>query len=47
VLYGLSTVDSISFIGVSLLFFTITLVAAYPPSRRAMRVEPVIALRYE
>jgi predicted permease len=47
VLYGLSTVDGVSFIGVSLLFLTIALFAAYPPSRRAMRVDPVVALRYE
>jgi ABC-type lipoprotein release transport system permease subunit len=47
VLYGLSTIDSISFVGVSLLFLMIALVASYPPSRRAMRVDPIVALRYE
>ena len=47
VLFGLHTVDGISFAGVSLLFLTIALVAAYPPSRRAMRVDPMVALRYE
>jgi predicted permease len=47
VLYGLSGVDSISFLGVSTLFLTIGLLASYFPSRRAMRVEPVVALRYE
>jgi putative ABC transport system permease protein len=46
-LYGLNTVDVVSFAGVSLLFLTIALLAAYPPSRRAMRVDPVVALRYE
>ena len=46
-LYGLSTVDGISFAGVSLLFLVIALLAAYPPSRRAMRVDPMEALRYE
>jgi predicted permease len=47
VLYGRDTVDGISFGGVSLLFLVIALLAAYPPSRRAMRVDPMVALRYE
>jgi macrolide transport system ATP-binding/permease protein len=47
VLYGLKTVDSFSFGGMSVLFFTVSLLAAYPPSRRAMRVDPVVALRYD
>jgi predicted permease len=47
VLYGLNTIDGVSFLGVSLLFFAIALLAAYPPSRRAMRVDPIVALRYE
>ncbi len=46
-LYGLGTVDAISFIGVSVLFLAIALLAAYVPSRTAMRVDPVVALRYE
>jgi ABC-type antimicrobial peptide transport system permease subunit len=47
VLYGLSGIDCLSFLGVSTLFLAIGLVASYVPSRRAMRVDPVIALRYE
>ena len=46
-LYGVNTVDGISFIGVLFLFLAIALVAAYPPSSRAMRVDPMVALRYE
>lgn len=47
VLYGLNTVDGISFASVSLLFLVIAMLAAYPPSWRAMRVDPMVALRYE
>jgi putative ABC transport system permease protein len=47
VLYGLHTVDSISFAGVSLVFLAIALLASYIPSRKAMRVDPIVALRYE
>jgi len=47
VLYGLSTVDAISFAGASFLFLVIALVATWLPSRRAMRVDPLVALRYE
>jgi ABC-type antimicrobial peptide transport system permease subunit len=47
VLYGLSTIDGISVVGVSALFLAIALFASYLPSRRAMRVDPMVALRYE
>jgi len=35
--------DGISFAGVSLLFPAIAGLAAYPPARRAMRVDPMVA----
>ena len=47
ILYGVSIVDLISYIGVSTLFLAIALVAAYVPARRALRVDPMAALRYE
>jgi putative ABC transport system permease protein len=47
VLYGLSSIDGISFAGVSLMFLAIALLAYYLPSRRAMRVDPTVALRCE
>ncbi len=47
ILYGLNTIDVFSFAGVPLLFLGISLFAAYLPSRRAMRVDPIEALRYE
>jgi macrolide transport system ATP-binding/permease protein len=46
-LYGLNTVDGISFVSVSALFLAIALFAAWLPSRQAARVDPVVALRYE
>jgi predicted permease len=46
-LHGLGRVDGISFIGVSALFVAVALFAAYLPSRRAMRVDPMVALRCE
>jgi predicted permease len=45
VLYGVHTIDGLSFAGVSLLFLAIALLAAYMPSRRALRVQPTVALR--
>jgi predicted permease len=46
VLYGLHTIDPISFAGASLFFLAIALVATWRPSRRAMRIDPMAALRY-
>jgi len=47
ILYGLGPLDAFSFAGVSALFLAIALLAAYAPSRRALRIEPVEALRCE
>jgi predicted permease len=47
VLYGIGSHDPIAFVGVPLFLLGIALLASYIPVRRATRVEPVVALRYE
>ncbi len=46
-LYGVSSTDPLTYAGVALLMGFISMVACYIPARRAMRVDPLIALRYE
>jgi len=46
-LYGISTMDSVTYTSVTLLVAIVTLAACYVPARRAMRVDPIVAVRYE
>lgn len=46
-LYGVRPMDPLTFSSVTLLFIGIALLASYIPARRAMNVDPIVALRYE
>ena len=46
-LFGITPTDPITIVAVSLILALVSLIASYVPARRAAKVNPLVALRYE
>ncbi|MGH9572812.1 MAG: ABC transporter permease [Candidatus Acidiferrales bacterium] len=47
IIFGVSAHDPLTFVGVAIVLIAVAVAACYFPARRAMRTDPMIALRYE
>jgi putative ABC transport system permease protein len=46
-LFGLTGIDPVTYVAVAAILIAASLLAAFLPARRATRIDPLVALRYE